>query len=93
MRLELLNLCHARVLPQDELVFAKAMGRTYLLLMFRPDQGAHLTSGIDGLRESTRRGVPEFDSPVGRATSTCKETPTKWTPVQGFRGSLVLCQQ
>lgn len=42
--LELLDLEHARVLPEAQLVLAEAVGRDELLVMLRPLEGAHLQS-------------------------------------------------
>lgn len=40
--LELLDLQHARVLPEAQLVLAEAVGRHELLVVLRPLEGAHL---------------------------------------------------
>ena len=90
MALELLNLRHGRILPQNQLILAKSMARANLPLMLRPQQRAHLRARIDGVQHRTRVGVPTFNGAVGGTASARQQASVEGTPRQGLDRSLVL---
>jgi len=92
MTLELLNLRHGRILPQDELILAKAVARAYLPLVLRPQQRANLAPRVDRVEHGPRVGIPELDGPVGRAAPGGEEAAVKGTPRQGLHRGPVLRQ-
>ena len=92
MALELLDLRHGRILPQNQLVLAETMTRTYLPLVLRPKEGAHLTAGIDRVQDRARIRIPKLDGAIGGASAAGEETPVERAPGQGLHRGLVVRQ-
>ena len=92
MALELLDLRHGRILPQNQLVLAETMTRTYLPLVLRPKEGAHLTASIDRIQDRARIRIPKFDGAIGGAPAAGEEPPVERAPGQGLHRGLVVRQ-
>ena len=90
MALELLDLRHGRILPQNQLVLAETMTRTYLPLVLRPKEGAHLTSGIDRIQDRARICIPKLNGAIGGASAAGEQPPVERAPGQCLhRGPVV----
>ena len=92
MALELLDLRHGRILPQNQLVLAETMTRTYLPLVLRPKEGTHLTSGIDRIQDRARICIPKLDGAIGGAPAAGEQPPVERAPGQGLHRGLVVGQ-
>ena len=92
MTLELLNLRHGGVLPQDQLILAKPMARANLPLVLRPQQRTDLTARINRIQHGTRICIPKLDGTICRAASAGQQSSVEGTPRQRLHRGLVLRQ-
>ncbi|KAL7547013.1 hypothetical protein ACHAWF_010326 [Thalassiosira exigua] len=88
--LELLDLRHGGVFPQDQLVLAEPVARADLPLVLRPQQGAHLAPRVDRVQHRAGVGVPELDRAIGRPSPGRQQAASEGTPRQGLHGRLVM---
>lgn len=74
MSCQSLDLLHARVFPEDDLIERVAMRADNLMSRLGKHQVAHLRASVNGMQRLQRMGVPETDVSVSSA-STCRKKP------------------
>ena len=82
--------CHARVLPDYDLVERVTVCARQFVHVFREHQVAHLRTCVDTIHRLQSQRVPEADASVSSSTSSGKKAVLVGTPTDGLHGSIVL---